>query len=349
MAKKKSVRKSPSKAPKKKAVKKIPAKRAPKKAAVQPRPADTQQASWLPYLLLVIGLIIVIVGAIMLWPEQSESQVAATVNGVEITTEQLNTQYAILPAEYRAVYSRDMILDQLINEELLLAYTRKQGVSVTDEEVQQEIQQILSSGALTITELQQNLEQFNLTTQDFENLIERKLIIERGMDLLLVNMQLVADEDVIAYYETNQEQFLEPEQMRVRHILIASQRENAAQLGKDLKEQVESGADFCELVEEESDDKGSLETCGEYTFPRGYMVPEFEEASFDMSVGDVTLIQSQFGYHVIEKLEEISENQLELAEVSEQIRSVLEQQARVDAYENFIAEQKAQSDIQIMI
>jgi len=113
----------------------------------------------------------------------------------------------------------------------------------------------------------------------------------------------------------------------------------------DLK----AGADFCELVTQESDDKGSLATCGEYTFPRGFMVPEFEKASFDMSPGEYTIVQTQFGYHIIEKIADVPARVVPFAEVQDTILAALAQENQVTLYKAFIDEQKATGDIQVFM
>lgn len=343
VVKKKTARKTTRKSPKKasKSAAKTSKARTPRK--------EMQDSKLFPIILFIIGAVIIIYAVANLIGTDGSNQetVAATVNGVEITTNQLDTQYAILPTELKAAFSKEMILQQLIDEELLIAHGREQGFSVSEEAVNEEIQRILASGQLTITELQENLASFNLTIEDFENLIERKLMIELSMASLTQDMAVPTTAEAREYYDANQEQFAQEEQVTARHILVASQRDNAAQLAKDLKEQVEGGADFCELVQEETDDKGSVDTCGEYTFPRGFMVPEFEKASFELSPGEVTVVQTVFGYHIIEKIADIPATTIDFTAVQADIVTLLTQQARTEAYQEFLADEKASGDIQV--
>lgn len=67
-------------------------------------------------------------------------------------------------------------------------------------------------------------------------------------------------------------------------------------------------ADFAVLAAEYSEDPGSKEKGGEIGFvARGVLVPEYEKAIFDdLHPGDISLIQSPFGFHVIQKIEERS-------------------------------------------
>jgi len=335
-------------ASRKAATKKAAKKSAPKTPAKTQ--ASKQQADWLPVVLIVLGAIVLIYAVFSLFSGDEaqtveSSEVAAVVNGVEITQSQLDTQYAILPDQYKQVYTKELILQQLIDEQLVLEEAKAAGTTVSDEEINQEIQNILDSGELSLTDLQENLENFNLTIVDFENLIERKIFIEEGMQIILADVEEPTQEEIRAYYDANTADFTQEPQVSVRHILIASQRENAAELGLELKTRVEEGEDFCALVEEYSDDKGSVDNCGEYTFARGFMVPEFEKASFSLAPGEVTMVQTTFGYHVIEKLADLPESTLSFAEVEDQIRNVLLNEKQVAAYQAFLEDAKAKAEI----
>ncbi|MBT7552996.1 protein translocase subunit SecD, partial [bacterium] len=75
-----------------------------------------------------------------------------------------------------------------------------------------------------------------------------------------------------------------------------------------LLEQVLAGEDFAALAQEFSEDLGSSVDGGELPWvTRGQFVPEFEQAIFeDLKIGEISpeLVESQFGYHIIKKLEE---------------------------------------------
>jgi peptidyl-prolyl cis-trans isomerase D len=142
----------------------------------------------------------------------------------------------------------------------------------------------------------------------------------------------VTDEEVREYYEENAEQFTRPEQRRARHILIkagssASEEEltEARQQAEQLMSRIRSGADFSELARQHSEDEGSAADGGDLGwFPRGRMVPEFDEAVFGMEPGELAgPVRTNYGFHVI-RLEEIREAGTQpLEEVREQIRSQL--------------------------
>jgi peptidyl-prolyl cis-trans isomerase D len=108
------------------------------------------------------------------------------------------------------------------------------------------------------------------------------------------------------------------EEASVRHILIKSDANNDDAMkakADSILRAIKRGADFEEMVTEFSDDPGSVSNGGKYEwFPRGQMVKEFEDFSFDKSVGSLGVVKTNFGYHIIEVLDQRSEPQRTVAE-----------------------------------
>ncbi|RYY30796.1 MAG: peptidylprolyl isomerase, partial [Sphingobacteriaceae bacterium] len=95
-----------------------------------------------------------------------------------------------------------------------------------------------------------------------------------------------------------------PDSVTASHILISAEQagslEKAQAQADSIKKLVEGGRSFAELAKTFSIDKGSAEKGGSLgTFGRGAMVPEFETAAFNGSTGDLKLVTSQFGVHLI--------------------------------------------------
>ncbi len=121
-----------------------------------------------------------------------------------------------------------------------------------------------------------------------------------------------SDKEIEDYYKRNlSSQFAHPEQVHARHILIevpagASAEEKAKAKAKAediLKKAGQKGADFAKLATEYSQDSGSKLQGGDLgTFGRGQMIKPFEDAVFSMKPGEIRLIETRFGFHVI-KLE----------------------------------------------
>jgi peptidyl-prolyl cis-trans isomerase D len=125
-----------------------------------------------------------------------------------------------------------------------------------------------------------------------------------------VAAEIPVDEAAVrAYYEQNQQAYGREEQRRVRHILIqvaasASEEDAAAAQARALQAQarIAGGEDFAAVAAQLSEDPGSASQGGDLGyFGRGMMVPEFENAAFALTTGELSEpVRSPFGYHLIE-------------------------------------------------
>lgn len=71
---------------------------------------------------------------------------------------------------------------------------------------------------------------------------------------------------------------------------------------KQMKTDIDAGSDFADLAKEHSDCPSGAEGGSLGTFGRGQMVPEFEEAAFNMEVGETSdVVETAFGYHLIQR------------------------------------------------
>lgn len=126
-------------------------------------------------------------------------------------------------------------------------------------------------------------------------------------------------------YLASPERYTEPEQVRVRHILVstAGRSDDEAQArAVEVRGKLEAGHDFEEVAKEYSDDRSVEQNNGDLGFfARDKMVKPFEEAAFGMKeAGEVAgPVKTQFGYHVIEFVERRPERLRTFEEVKPQI------------------------------
>ena len=109
---------------------------------------------------------------------------------------------------------------------------------------------------------------------------------------------------IVKIFETGEE-----EQSKVRHILINSKEGDINDTkNKKLADSIlyairRDSSKFSSLVSKYSDDPGSVSNGGIYSwFPKGQMVPEFEEFSFNKKIGSSGVVRTNYGFHVIQVL-----------------------------------------------
>ena len=96
-----------------------------------------------------------------------------------------------------------------------------------------------------------------------------------------------------------------PDSVEARHILLqaTTQQEylGIQQLADSLKRAIEGGSNFGNLAREYSSDQGSAIQGGDLGwFSRGQMVKPFEDAAFNNKVNQVSIVETQFGIHLVQ-------------------------------------------------
>ena len=137
------------------------------------------------------------------------------------------------------------------------------------------------------------------------------------------------------YYNEHQSDYSVPEQAKSRHILIsvpegADAKTDAAAKAKAemVLKQLQAGGSWTALAKKYSDDPGSKDSGGELGFAqRGKMVPEFDKAIFTQKVGDIAIVKSSFGYHIVQVEERQQAHTQPLSEVQSAIQAALAGQA----------------------
>lgn len=166
-------------------------------------------------------------------------------------------------------------------------------------------------------------------------------------------IDFVTQHDIVTYYTENQSEFKTEDLVRARHILkkfpdnaTDEQKAETKTAAEELLETVQAGlaagTSFADLAKEHSEgpsgaDGGALGTPnpdlppGKY-FGRGQMVPPFEEACFDtLKPGEVSeLVETRFGYHIINLEEKFTSTLKPFPEVEGEIRDKLVQINGVD-------------------
>lgn len=267
----------------------------------------------------------------------------AVVNGEAITQDELDTSYNQLLQMYEfygqdiktddvKISARNSVLENMITQKLLLQEAEKRELSVTDEEVDQAIQELLDT-------------QYGGKQEDLD-----KAIAQAGMTMESFK---VAQKESMIQDQLQQELVNDPETVDVakaRHILVESEKE-----ATDLIAKLDGGADFAQLAKDHSTDTGSAVNGGDLGYfalngiTTSKMVDEFTAAINEMEPGTYskTPVKSQFGYHII--LLEDKQSKVNLLDNPDhKYDSVLEGIYRY-GLQNLAQSLRADADIEILI
>ena len=144
-------------------------------------------------------------------------------------------------------------------------------------------------------------DQLDLVRRD----LEADLRVRRLVDRLITEDPAPTDAELRADYESHIDAYKTPEEVRASHILKASRgelRHEAYEALRDLRRQLQQGADFDSLARTHSDKGDEHIDLG--FFKRGELAEEFEIVAFSMDVGEISpVFATPFGYHLIKLTE----------------------------------------------
>jgi len=274
--------------------------------------------------LIIIAVIgVIIICAFVLYFNKSPSgDVAAIVNGESITIQEINDQYDRVPEQYKQVITKEMLLNQSVNELLLLQEAKKEGISVTAEELSEVIDNLITQSGLSKEDFDKTLEEQNLTIEFLEDYYRKQLTINELLNKTVISKIIVSSSEIKEYYENNQNEFVMPEQVRARHILV-----NSIEEAEEILEELNKEADFIDLAKKKSTCPSASQGGDLGYFARGQMVKEFEDASFALDVGEISpVVETQFGYHIIKLLDKKPETVTNLEGAMGEIELKLKQE-----------------------
>lgn len=154
------------------------------------------------------------------------------------------------------------------------------------------------------------------------------------------------------YYQTHRQDYQYPERLQAAHILWKTQcaceeAEKRAQAEAALKE-LRAGADFAELAQQRSDDKGSAANGGNLGqwITRGMLVKPFEDAAFALpEPGALSeVIKTDYGYHIIKLIAHEPAATQPFEQVKEGIIADQTKKYRAAAYKAFVTPYRPQAD-----
>ncbi len=271
-------------------------------------------------------------------------EVLAEGRGVNVRRSHLEESFALFKANLASRGQRfseekreaveAQLLDKLIVTQILMAQAteedRVKAKASGAKFIEQTRKQVPSEDAF-----KRQLLAVGMTAVQFEEQISERAICEQVLDRALKGKTSVTEAQAKKFYDDNPKRFLQPEMMRIRHLLISTRDLGGRDLPESLrtaKKQIatalllraKKGEDFEALVKEASEDRASRDRGGDFTFPRGQMPPEFEAASFALAPNQLSdVVGTTLGFHIIKGLERIAEKKIPYSQAEMDIKEKL--------------------------
>jgi peptidyl-prolyl cis-trans isomerase C len=247
------------------------------------------------------------------------------------------------------------LVNLLVDQELLYQEAARGGHGAAAEQVEAEMAKARGQFP-SEAEFEKALAGSGLDAAGYSRYLERRISVLNMVRQRIAPSVSVSPEEIADFYASNRQSFVVPEQIRARHILIKldaeaddATREAARKKIEELIAKAKGGADFAELAKEHSQGPSAPRGGDLGAFPRGKMVPPFEEAAFALQPGEVSApVLTRFGYHAIKVEERQAEKTVSQEEAAGQITSFLQEKKTAEATQELLKSLRAEAKIEMM-
>jgi peptidyl-prolyl cis-trans isomerase C len=175
----------------------------------------------------------------------------------------------------------------------------------------------------------------------------RAILIDALLEEVLRGRGEVSEEEIQRYYKENQVLFTEPQEIKIRHIVV-----NTEPALKEVVTKLSQGESFEKLASTYNIGKFKEDGGNLGYIRRGQLAPpfaQFEEAAFSLRKrGEISeVVSTPYGYHII-RLEDMRGSTLKpLNQVKERIRFFLQPKKKQEAYLEYVKEAKSKGKVLI--
>jgi parvulin-like peptidyl-prolyl isomerase len=222
------------------------------------------------------------------------------------------------------------VTDILIVEALLTEEVKRQGITVTDEEIERRLQNAPPDA--------------NQDPVTYRKRIERDIAFRKLFAACYEGKIAVTEADARAYFQARPTKFNTPAQVRARHIQMEASQQA---LAENLLAQLKDGADFAALAKSHSQDESSAAQGGDVgLFQHKDMEKPFADAAFALQVGEISgIVKTSYGLHLIMVTERQDAVKRDFDDARDEIVAILTEQQKRSLRQAFIKSLRDKADI----
>lgn len=322
----------------------------------------------IPVLLIVPMFMLIWQSPIVAQEEKMKDPVVVSCDGTEYTQSQVLQEIDELAVEFSGQMSPQQMaqknvllfkpaVDRIISQQLIVKAAKEEKIEVKPEDVQTKIDELAAQ--YPSKELfEQLMSQRGLDMDTLQEIMHRNLQLEGVIIAKQGEFKAPTEEEIQVYYTENISQYKQPEQVRASHILLKTDTVNSADEKAKIKKQLEQIAldiksgktTFAAAATEHSHCPSSAQGGDLSYFGKGQMVKPFEDVAFSGKTGDISgIVETQFGYHIIQVTDKKEAKTFALTEVKENIVAELSESKKREAMEEFLQKARAEANVVIKV
>lgn len=295
--------------------------------------------------------------------DEKEDSMVANVNGAIITGLDLKQEMdniirqfgdKISPEQMNIMRPRlkEKALENLINKALFLQEADRQNIKPDPKSIDDEISGIAGRYP-TMEKFKEQLASLGISEEKLRQEIERNIKIKTLLNLQISPLEDIKEEEINAFYRDNPDNFKMPERIKASHILISinpddgpEKKEEKRQRLLKLRDEINNGADFVQMAQENSDCPSKSRGGDLGYFDRGKMVKPFEDAAFQLKIGELSdIVETTFGYHIIKLTDRQDAKVIPVEEARDKIITLINNQKKGQAINDYLLKLRSSAKI----
>lgn len=240
-------------------------------------------------------------------------KILVVVNDEVITQRDVDMRIAPLYEQYKTMYENSelmeklkvvykSVLEQLINDKVVISEARRRGVEVTAKEIDEELNKVKKRFG-SDEEFYLTLDRQGISLEELKENYKSSLMAKKLIDVEIGSKITVTPIEIVGYYDEHKQEFMSPEMVKVRSILIKIKEgrgsEASLNLAKEILGRLQKGEDFAEIATAYSDGLHAS-SGGEIGYiKRGEMIKRIDDVIFALKEGETSeILRTDLGFHI---------------------------------------------------
>ena len=295
-------------------------------------------------------------------------RIVAVVNDEVVTLSELNGAFAPYQERLEATYkgaerekavteTKRTILNRMIDDLLMEQQSRKAGIVVRDEDVDNAINEVLKRRNIAREDLRKALDRDGVTLEAYRKGMRDQLMRIRLVQREVKSKVAVSDEEIGEYYRKHREEYEGKEAVRIKQILLLLPKDADEAVREKLR--ADAGAIHRRLLDGEPFDVISANHSqgpaanagGDIGFiEKGMMLPEVESVAFSLPLNQISpVIESPAGFHIIRVIDRRGAGLKSIESVREEIREMLDMEKVEKKFQEWLLALRSKSHIEIKL
>lgn len=295
--------------------------------------------------------------------QDANRTVLAKVNSQELISFDLEEAYQeIVPAgafhgmnpEKRERY-RDQAMQKMIERELLYQEAKRLGMKA-DKKTLNDMYETRVEKMGGKSNFLAIIKRIGMKDKEYKQRLEKRLLVEAVLKAEVDDKAAVSEQEALAAYEANKQQYMRPEARHVNHILVSvapsSSEEGWAERLKRANEaldKLKAGEPFSSVAWDYSNDPYAVKGGDMGLLHKGRLDESLETAIWKLPVGQLSEpIKTIYGYHIVLITSKTEPTQMEFKDVAAKITKQMNEDRKKALRANLMASMKEKATIEVM-